>query len=135
MPPNSSECPARGIASQQSMSGLAMRAAQMHQSLVWKEHSEKMWVLVEVLSQDNTILRVRHQATDAEEEIDLVSARAIPVPVKKSTACSRHNVVIKFSPYFLRSRVFSATLVSALYVPVSGLLHYLVFCTRVCETE
>lgn len=55
------------------MSSLVMHAEKMNSgSLVWKEHSQKVWVLVEVLSQENTMLRVRHKATREEEEVDLV---------------------------------------------------------------
>lgn len=71
MPPHS-EAPARGITS--SMSTKAFTAEKRPEgSLVWTENPEKGWVLVEVLTQDNTLLRVKHKATGATEMIDLVS--------------------------------------------------------------
>lgn len=73
MPPNNS-FPARGIVSQPSVSaGLIRAALRPAGSLVWTEHEDKVWMLVEVVSQDNTILSVRHKATGNLEEIDLVS--------------------------------------------------------------
>lgn len=72
MPPHSEAAPARGITS--SMSTKAFTAEKRSQgSLVWTEDPEKGWVLVEVLTQDNTLLNVRNKATGATEMIDLVS--------------------------------------------------------------
>lgn len=73
MPPNNT-APPRGIVS--SMSKKAFRADKRPDgSLVWTEDPDKMWLLVEVLSQDNTLLRVRNKATGETQEIDLVRTR------------------------------------------------------------
>ena len=72
MPP-STQPPARGIVGQPSMSALMMRAEKRSMgSLVWVEDAKEVWALVQVASQDNTILTVRHTSTGIEEEIDLV---------------------------------------------------------------
>lgn len=39
---------------------------------MWTEDTVSMWVLVEVIAQDNTLLRVRNKKTGSELEIDLV---------------------------------------------------------------
>ncbi|CAM9208802.1 unnamed protein product [Ascophyllum nodosum] len=71
MPP-STQPPARGIVGQPSMSALMMRAEKRSMgSLVWVEDAKEVWALVQVASQDNTILTVRHTSTGIEEEIDL----------------------------------------------------------------
>lgn len=41
-------------------------------SQVWVEDSKDVWVRVQVVSQDNTILTIRRTKTGIEEEIDLV---------------------------------------------------------------
>ncbi len=70
MPPNSA--PRRGLVS--SMSTRAFTAETRPEgSLVWTEDDRKMWVLVEVLSQQNTLLKVRRKDTGELLEIDLVS--------------------------------------------------------------
>lgn len=72
MPPNM-EPPARGIIGQQSMSSLMMRAEKKPVgSLVWVEDSKDVWVRVQVVNQDNTMLTIRHTKTGIEDEIDLV---------------------------------------------------------------
>lgn len=72
MPPYSEPAPARGIIS--SMSTKAFTAEKRPQgSLVWTANPENGWVLVEVLTQDNTLLSVKNKATGATEMIDLVS--------------------------------------------------------------
>lgn len=77
MPPHSEAAPARGITS--SMSTKAFTAEKRPEgSLVWTENPEKGWVLVEVLTQDNTLLSVRNKATGAAEMIDLVSDGMCP---------------------------------------------------------
>lgn len=71
MPPSAGAAPARGIVSQPSK--YMIRAQQRSVgSLVWAEHKRDMWFLCEVESQDNTLLRVKNQATGKREEIDLV---------------------------------------------------------------
>lgn len=42
-------------------------------SKIWAEDEEKVWVLTEVVRQDNTILTVRERKTGEHKEIDLVS--------------------------------------------------------------
>ncbi|CAM9971674.1 unnamed protein product [Pylaiella littoralis] len=77
MPPNSSAAPARGIKA--SMSTRAFRAeSRPDGSLVWTEDTVSMWVLVEVIAQDNTLLRVRNKKTGSELEIDLGFGEAHP---------------------------------------------------------
>eukprot|EP00752_Nemacystus_decipiens_P009298 g8309.t1 len=77
MPPHSEAAPARGITS--SMSTKAFTAEKRPEgSLVWTENPERGWVLVEVLTQDNTLLSVRHKATGATEVIDLGFGEAHP---------------------------------------------------------
>lgn len=70
MPPNNT-APPRGIVS--AMSKKAFRADKRAEgALVWTGDADKVWLLVEVLSQDNTLLRVRNKATGETQEIDLV---------------------------------------------------------------
>lgn len=72
MSPNM-EPPVRGITSQPSMSMQLMRADTIPPgSHVWVEDKEMVWVLVEVVRQENTILTVREKDTRQEQEIDLV---------------------------------------------------------------
>lgn len=55
------------------MSSLMMRAEKKPVgSLVWVEDSKDVWVRVQVVNQDNTMLTIRHTKTGIEDEIDLV---------------------------------------------------------------
>lgn len=70
MPPDMA--PPRGIATQPSMSATLMRAETIAPgSKIWAEDDERVWILTEVIRQDNTILTVRDK-TGQEIEIDLV---------------------------------------------------------------
>lgn len=75
MPPNvlPALAPSRGIISQPSMSAQLMRA-QVHavESEIWMEDEREVWKLVKVVSQDNTILVVKHTNGNGEQQIDLV---------------------------------------------------------------
>jgi len=71
MPPNSA--PSRGLVA--SMSTRAFTAETRPEgSLMWTGDERMMWVLVEVLSQQNTLLKVRRKDTGELVEIDLVSS-------------------------------------------------------------
>lgn len=71
MPPHS--VPARGIISQPSISATLMRVEAIARgSKIWVEDDEQVWLLAEVVRQDNTILTVREKRTGLEKEIDLV---------------------------------------------------------------
>lgn len=87
MPPNiTSAAPARGITA--SMSTRAFSAKKRSEgSLVWTENPDSVWVLVEVVAQDNTLLRVLNKKTGGIEEIDLVSmyyTSTVLVPVYRT---------------------------------------------------
>lgn len=71
MPPNIA--PARGITSQPSVSMNLMRADTIPAgSAIWAESDDDVWVLAEVVRQENTLLTVRRKTTGEEMEIDLV---------------------------------------------------------------
>lgn len=71
MPPDAA--PARGITSQHSMSMNLIRADTIPAgSEVWAEHDEQVWMLAEVVRQENTLVTVRQKSTGEEVEIDLV---------------------------------------------------------------
>lgn len=70
--------PVRAIQKQQSMSA-APSATIIHAktidagSRIWTEDEDDVWVLVEVLRQENTLLAVQDARTGREREVDLVS--------------------------------------------------------------
>lgn len=67
--------PARGITSQPSMSAKLMRAEIIPRGRsIWVEDEEDVWVLAEVVRQQDTLLTVRRKKTGDELEIDLVRA-------------------------------------------------------------
>lgn len=71
MPPNMA--PVRGITSQPSMSAKLMRADTIPRgSSIWVEDDEEVWVVADVIRQQNTLLTVRRKKTGEELEIDLV---------------------------------------------------------------
>lgn len=73
MPPNIA--PSRGITTQPSVSMNLMRADTIPKgSAIWAESDEDVWVLAEVVRQENTLLTVRQKTTGEEMEIDLVRA-------------------------------------------------------------
>lgn len=65
--------PSRRVMVQRSLSTRVMRAVKLaEKSEVWIEDDELVWVLVEVVSQDNTFLTVRHKSSGVTMEIDMV---------------------------------------------------------------
>lgn len=63
----------RGLVSQPSMSAQLMRAEiRPAGSKIWMEAERQVWALVEVVSQDNTILKIK-RPDGKPDEIDLVS--------------------------------------------------------------
>lgn len=65
--------PRQGLVSQASVSMDLIRADTIpNGSKVWVEDTEQVWILVEVVRQDNTMLTVRRK-TGEEVELDLVS--------------------------------------------------------------
>lgn len=71
MPPD--VAPARGITSQPSMSMNLIQADTIPAgSEVWAEDDEQVWMLAEVVRQENTLITVRHKSSGEEVEIDLV---------------------------------------------------------------
>lgn len=65
--------PSRGITSQPSMSMNRMRAETIPSgSGIWVEDEERVWMLAEVVQQDNTLLTIRRKRTGEVMEIDLV---------------------------------------------------------------
>lgn len=76
MPPNNS-APPRGLTS--SMSTRAFRAESRPQgSWLWTADPKKVWGLVEVVHQENTILTVRRKSDGETLEIDLVRDETQP---------------------------------------------------------
>lgn len=72
MPPNM--LPRRGLALQRSVSTRLMSAEQMATGQqIWVEDEKEVWVLTELLSQHNTLLRVCRKDTGQMLDIDLVS--------------------------------------------------------------
>lgn len=72
MPPNM--LPPRGLALQRSVSSRLISVNQMHEGeQIWIEDEHDVWVLADLLSQENTMLTVRRKDTRVVEEIDLVS--------------------------------------------------------------
>lgn len=87
MPPNMA--PARGITSQPSMSARLMRVDTIPAgSAIWAEDDESVWVLAEVIRQENTLLTVRDKKTGDELEIDLVRADMLR-PEQRTTQTDR----------------------------------------------
>lgn len=73
MPPQS--VPDRGITSQPSVSMNLLRADTMDKGTeIWTEDEDEVWMLAEVLRQENTRLSVRRKSTGEELQIDLVSS-------------------------------------------------------------
>lgn len=69
MPP-----PRRGLSLQRSVSARLMQAKQMPRGEeIWVEDEKAVWVLAELVEQQNTILKVRRKDTGQALEIDLVS--------------------------------------------------------------
>lgn len=72
MPPNKS-APPRGLALQRSVSARIMQADQLPAGEeIWVEDAKEVWVLAGLVSQHNTILKVRRKDTGALLDIDLV---------------------------------------------------------------
>lgn len=72
MPPHMP--PARGLALQRSISARVMVADQLPQDKdMWVENEAEVWVLTDLISQQNTQLKVRRKNTGEVLEIDLVS--------------------------------------------------------------
>lgn len=74
--------PRRGIVSQPSVSMKLLRAQTIEAgSEIWAEDEsdggEEVWMLAQVLRQDNTLLTVRKKETGEELEIDLVRAKGV----------------------------------------------------------
>lgn len=77
--------PKRGIVSQPSVSMKLLRAQTIEAgSEIWAEDEsdggEEVWMLAQVLRQDNTLLTVRKKKTGEELEIDLVSVCGVTNP-------------------------------------------------------
>lgn len=71
--PTGGAAPMRGLVSQPSISAQLMRAEiRAASSKIWMEDARKVWALVEVVSQDNTIVTIKHP-DGQRDEIDLVS--------------------------------------------------------------
>lgn len=67
------EVPVRGITSQPSVSMQLMRADTVPRgSHVWVEDDKLVWVLAEVVRQENTILTVREMSSGRQRDVDLV---------------------------------------------------------------
>lgn len=76
--------PQRGIVSQPSVSMKLLRALPIETgSEIWAEDEadggEEVWMLAQVLRQDNTLLTVRNKKTGEELEIDLVSMCGVTI--------------------------------------------------------
>lgn len=88
--------PQRGIVSQPSVSMKLLRAQTIEAgSEIWAEDEtdggEEVWMLVQVLRQDNTLLMVRKKKTGEELEIDLVRMCGVTTVTMRLTAavCGR----------------------------------------------
>lgn len=76
--PGSKPPPMPGLTAQPSMSCMLMRA-ELREGKIWMEDDKgAIWALVEVLSQENTIVTVKHPS-GKREKIDLVSSKKIPL--------------------------------------------------------
>lgn len=65
--------PMPGLVAQPSMSCMLMRAEQREGKIWMEDDKGSVWTLVEVLSQENTIVTVKHR-DGKREKIDLVSS-------------------------------------------------------------
>lgn len=69
--------PPRRLALQRSMSARVMVADELPQDKdMWVENEAKVWVLTDLISQQNTQLKVRRKDTGEVLEIDLVSSNS-----------------------------------------------------------
>lgn len=69
------------LTSQKSISTRVMRASKRPEgSEVWIEDEELVWVLAEVVSQQNTMLSVRLKSSGETKELDLVSFSIDAIP-------------------------------------------------------
>lgn len=65
--------PPRSLALQRSVSSRLMSADQMRSGEeVWVEDQSEVWVLTDLLHQQNTLLRVRRKDTGLQMEVDMV---------------------------------------------------------------
>lgn len=73
MPPDSMP-PIRGLALQRSMSTKVMVADVIPPGKeIWVDNDKEVWVLTDLLSQQNTVLKVRRKDTGEVLDVDLVS--------------------------------------------------------------
>lgn len=76
--PTGGAAPMRGLVSQPSISAQLMRAEiRAASSKIWMEDARKVWALVEVVSQDNTIVTIKHP-DGQRDEIDLGFGETYP---------------------------------------------------------
>lgn len=82
--------PMRGLTLQRSMSARVMVADQLPQDKdMWVEHDQLVWVLTDLISQQNTMVKVRRKDTGEVLEIDLVSTwRSAAAFVRATWVCS-----------------------------------------------
>ncbi|CAM9932796.1 unnamed protein product [Scytosiphon promiscuus] len=92
MPPQS--VPARGITSQPSVSMNLLRADTIAAGTeIWTEDEDEVWMLAEVLRQENTRLSVRRKSTGEELQIDLGFTETFPTnPKVVSDMTSLHHI-------------------------------------------